>query len=185
MLENRIKYQNEFVLVEESKSREFMRRIENSQVRLKAIKAINLAYKKMVRVLIQDAIFYDPILRSLSDDMEDQTNFIKHILHLGMPAIVKFKELKYEYFQIEAKFRKSIHEKVSILGSLKVQGRDADGAYKRQMSKKAAEGTNSRLYERETHSMLLLKNVLKVIEGVIRDLKVGTLCSQAKEIYPR
>lgn len=79
------------------KSRVFRKKIENSNVRLKAIKTINGTYRKMIQVLRHDGIFYEPILRSLSQDIEDQSNFIKHILHLGMPAIAKFKELSEEY----------------------------------------------------------------------------------------
>lgn len=119
MLENRIKYRNEFVLEEELKSRVFIKKIENSNVRLKAIKTINNTYKKIIQVLLHDAIFYEPILRSLNADMEDQTNFIKHILYLGIPAIAKFKELNYEYRQLEDKSRKNLQAKLQMLASLR------------------------------------------------------------------
>nr|AAX33648.1 Dbuz\CG14609b-PA [Drosophila buzzatii] len=186
MLENRIKYQNEYVQEEEVKSRDFMKKIDNSQVRLKAIKTINIAYKKMVQVLSNDAIFYEPILRSLDGDMEDQANFIKHILYLGMPAIAKFKELNLEYRQLEYKSRKNIQKQQSMLESLQTKTSNTNDLFKRQKTiRKVGEVIIQKPYVRETHNMLLLKNVMKVIEKVIRDLKFGTLCSQASEIYPR
>lgn len=96
-IENRIKFENEFVLEEEIKMREFAKRIENSNVRLKAIKTVNATYQKITQVLRHDEIFYEPIVRSLCKDIDDQANFIKHILYLGMPGIAKFKQLSGEY----------------------------------------------------------------------------------------
>lgn len=186
VLENHIKYQNEFELAEDVKSREFIKRVENSQVRLKAIKAINIAYMKMVQVLSNDAIYYDPILRSLSDDMEDQATFINHIIYLGTPAIARYKELNLEYQQLEEKSRRNIHDYQSKLGLLKTSSRNTLEQFKSKRTvRKLDEVVIQHHYVRETHGMLLLKNVIKVIEKVIRDLKFGTLCAQASEIYPR
>ncbi|KAH8310265.1 hypothetical protein KR044_000324, partial [Drosophila immigrans] len=180
VLENRIKYRNEFVLEEELKSRVFIKKIENSNVRLKAIKTINNTYKKIIQVLLHDEIFYEPILRSLSGDMEDQSNFIKHILYLGIPAIAKFKELNIEFRQIEDKSRKNLQAKLQMLTSLQkpttTQVRNKD-----EISKTA----DPKRYVRETRSMMILKLVLKSIESTIKEVKFVTLCSQAKEIYPR
>ncbi|XP_030559272.1 uncharacterized protein LOC115761611 [Drosophila novamexicana] len=185
-LENRIKYQNEFVLEEEVKSQGFIKRIENSNIRLKAIKVINSAYQKMVQVLLQDEIFYEPIIRSLADDMEDQANFIKHILYLGMPAIAKFRELNFQYRQLEIKSRKNLLEKQQMLASLanhKPAGSVVPMRAKPQQELSAT--ADPKRYLRETRNMLLLKNVLKVVEEIIKEVKFGTLCSQAREIYPR
>lgn len=96
-IENRIKYENEFVLDEEIKIRDFKKKVENSNIRLKAIKTINATYRKVIQVLRHDEIFYEPILRSLSKDIDDQSGFIKHILYLGLPAIGEFKKLSEEY----------------------------------------------------------------------------------------
>ncbi|XP_001359747.1 uncharacterized protein [Drosophila pseudoobscura] len=184
VLENRIKYQNEFVLDEELKSRVFLKKIENSNVRLKAIKTINNTYKKMIQVLVHDEIFYEPILRSLSGDMEDQSNFIKHILYLGMPAISKFKELNDEYRHMEDKSRKNLQMKLQMLASLKKP--PVAGSVVHTKNKEEAPPTaNLKRYVRETQSMLVLKLELKSIEKIIKEVKFVTLCSQAKEIYPR
>ncbi|KAH8359707.1 hypothetical protein KR093_008424, partial [Drosophila rubida] len=180
VLENRIKYRNEFVLEEELKSRVFIKKIENSNVRLKAIKTINNTYKKIIQVLLHDEIFYEPILRSLNGDMEDQSNFIKHILYLGIPAIAKFKELNVEFRQIEDKSRKNLQAKLQMLTSLqKVPTTQVRN--KEEISKTA----DPKRYVRETRSMMILKLVLKSIESTIKEVKFVTLCSQAKEIYPR
>lgn len=187
VLENRIKYQNEYVIDEEIKSREFIKKIENSNVRLKAVKTINSTYLKMIQVLRHDAIFYEPILRSLNGDMEDQANFIKHILYLGMPAIAKFKELNQEYRQLEDKSRKNLQEKLKMMAAFKnvrpitPLALTAHGKLKVEIPPSA----NSKRYVRETRSMLVLKLVLKSVEKTIEEVKFVTLCSQAREIYPR
>ncbi|KAH8369389.1 hypothetical protein KR009_009634 [Drosophila setifemur] len=183
LLQNRIKYQNEFILDEEVKSRIFLKKIENSNVRLKAIKTINNTYKKMIQVLVHDEIFYEPILRSLSTDMEDQSNFIKHILYLGMPAIAKFKELNDEFRNMEEKSRKNLQAKLQMLASLKKPGTTSIVNFNKP--KEAAPTTNLKRYVRETQSMMILKLELKAVEKTIKEVKFVTLCSQAKEIYPR
>lgn len=186
MLENRIKYQNEYVLDEEIKSRGFIKRIENSNVRLKAIKAINSTYMKMIQVLRHDAIFYEPILRSLDGDMEDQANFIKHILYLGMPAIAKFKELNYEYRQLEDKSRKNLQAKLHMLSSFKIaKPLGSLLATRGKAKEEIPPSADPKRYLRETRSMLVLKLMLKSVEKTIREVKFVTLCSQAREIYPR
>lgn len=96
-IENRIRYENEFVLDERKQMYEFCKKLENSKIRLKAITTINSTYKKILQILRHDEIFYEPILRSLLKDIDDQSNFIKHILYLGMPAIAQFKKLSEEY----------------------------------------------------------------------------------------
>ncbi|EDV93398.1 uncharacterized protein LOC6564419 [Drosophila grimshawi] len=183
LLENRINYQNEFALEEEIKSRDFIKKIENSNVRLKAIKTINSTYQKMIQVLRHDAIFYEPILRSLAADMEDQANFIKHILYLGMPAIVKFKELNDQYRHLEAKSRKNLQAKLQMLGSFKP--RKNVGSINAKHEKEMPQSADPNRYFRETRSMLVLKLVLKSVEKTITEMKMVTLCSQAREIYPR
>ncbi|EDW55198.1 uncharacterized protein LOC6614216 [Drosophila sechellia] len=183
LLQNRIKYQNEFILDEELKSRVFLKKIENSNVRLKAIKTINNTYKKMIQVLVHDEIFYEPILRSLSSDMDDQSNFIKHILFLGMPAIAKFKELNDEFRNMEEKSRKNLQHKLQMLSALKKPAGTSIVNFNKP--KEAAPTTNLKRYVRETQSMMILKLELKAVEKTIKEVKFVTLCSQAKEIYPR
>ncbi|KAH8417083.1 hypothetical protein KR222_002894, partial [Zaprionus bogoriensis] len=186
VLENRIKYQNEFVLDEELKSRVFLKKMENSNVRLKAIKTINNTYKRIIQVLLHDEIFYEPILRSLHHDMEDQSNFIKHILYLGKPAITKFKELNTEYRQLEDKSRKNSLAKMQMSVSL---GKETHGSVFGHTVTKPKEDTTGRTdptrFVRDTQSMTILKHVLKSIERTIKEVKFVTLCSQAREIYPR
>nr|AAX33652.1 Dbuz\CG14609f-PA [Drosophila buzzatii] len=178
---NMIKYENEYILQEEIQSRMLRKKIENSKVRLNAIRTINTTYKKMRQVLLQDEIFYEPILRSLDGDIEDQVNFIKHILYLGMPAIAKFKVLNRELLQLSEKARKNQQAKIQILNSLKkpvVIGPP-------QVVVREIQTNNPKRYLRLTESMAILKAELQTIEKTIKELRLTVLCSQAREIYPR
>lgn len=96
-VENRITYENEFQLEEDLRSCDLQKKVENSELRLKAVMAINSTYKRIIQILRHDEIFYEPILHSLDKDIEDQSQFIKHILHLGSPALQRFKELGEQY----------------------------------------------------------------------------------------
>lgn len=71
--------------------------IVNSKTRCEAFAVINTTYKAIKKTLEQDAIFYEPILQSLEQDIKDQSAFIQHILFLGAPAIHKFKQISAEY----------------------------------------------------------------------------------------
>ncbi|KAI9579799.1 hypothetical protein GQX74_000587 [Glossina fuscipes] len=183
-IENRIKYQNEFILEEEFRMREFTKKIENSDVRLTAIRTINSTYKKIIQILRHDEIFYEPILRSLSRDIDDQASFIKHILYLGMPAIAKFNQLSEEFRQMDEKSRKSTQFKLSVIMGFKRTSlkRFSNLA---KLPKENVVVNISKRYTRETKSMLKLKEQLEEIEIIIKKIKVATLCSRATEIFPR
>lgn len=183
MLQNRIKYEHEILLDEEVKSRMFLKKIENSNVRLKAIKTINNTYKKMIQVLLHDEIFYEPILISLIEDLKDQQKFMEHILFLGIPAIAKFKELSDEFRDMEKVFRNNLQTQMLTLSAY----RRSRGPSVMNFNKprEAPPLNDIRRYVRETRSMMILKLELKAVEKIIKEVKFVTLCSQAKEIYPR
>nr|AAX33649.1 Dbuz\CG14609c-PA [Drosophila buzzatii] len=181
-LENLMRYEHYFVLEEEKASRILMKKIDNSNVRLKAIRNINTTYKKMIQVLLQDEIFYEPILRSLDDDMVDQALLIKHILYLGMPAIAKYKELNRDFQALEEKARKNFQGKIQIIASLQQQQPRAVNQ-RNVVEAKEIPSADPKRYVRETRNMAWLKLQLQSIEKTIKELKLVTLCSQAKEIY--
>uniref|UniRef100_A0A1I8NS64 Uncharacterized protein n=1 Tax=Stomoxys calcitrans TaxID=35570 RepID=A0A1I8NS64_STOCA len=182
-IELRIKYQNEFVLDEELQMRELRKNIQNSNTRLSAIKAVNTAYAKILEILNHDAVYYEPILHSLCGDIEDQGSFIKHILYLGTPAIAKFEQLSLEYRKMQDLFRKQTQIKLQNISSYKKSSPHPDQS---KVAKAQQFVINmSKHYARETKSMLVLKNELESIETVINQIKIVTLCSHARDIFPR
>lgn len=73
------------------------KRIVNSKTHTEAFQTINSTYKTIKKTLVNDAIFHEPILKSLEQDLHDQSAFIEHIIYLGTPAIKKFKQISTEY----------------------------------------------------------------------------------------
>ncbi|XP_017953635.1 uncharacterized protein LOC115561818 isoform X2 [Drosophila navojoa] len=182
-LENRIKYENEFILEEEIKARVLQKKLDCSTVRFRAIKSINTTYKKMVRILVHDEIFYEPILNSLDNDIMDQTRMIKFIIDLGLPAIDRFKQLKREFRRLEERSHADFETKIKFVAELRKR-RTFVPLPAKDMRQSINIPERER-YMRETKSMTELKNESVAIEKLINELKYNTLCAQANEIYPR
>nr|AAX33651.1 Dbuz\CG14609e-PA [Drosophila buzzatii] len=181
-IENRIKYENEFVLEEEIKSRILQKKLDSSTVRFRAIKSINITYKKMVQVLTDDEIFYEPILSSLDNDILDQSKMIKFIIDLGLPVIDRFKQLKTEFHRLEERSQADFQSKIKLIGDL--ERRPTFVPLQPKDMRKTIYRSDHEHYLRETRSMMELKQESVNIEKVIKELKFHTLCAQAHDIYP-
>ncbi|XP_055851175.1 uncharacterized protein LOC129915587 [Episyrphus balteatus] len=184
-LENRIKYQNEFVLDEEIQSKQIRNKIECSNVRLNAIKTLNDAYKRTIKLLITDEIYYEPILRSLQKDIDNQAQFTNYIIELGLPAITKLQEITEQHRKLEDKARRNISSKLQWVQNYKKRAQQRQADLRKLQAK--GEGTINyfKRYVRETPSMMELKWELESIETTIKRVKFATLCSKATEVYPR
>uniref|UniRef100_A0A1A9Z6L3 Uncharacterized protein n=1 Tax=Glossina pallidipes TaxID=7398 RepID=A0A1A9Z6L3_GLOPL len=190
-IENRNKYHDFYVLDEQFKSYEKKKLLVNSKTRLAAIKTINGSYQKIIAILRHDEIFYEPILNSLDRDILDQENFIKHILHLGSPAIARFSELSEDFRKQQEMARKrtlAMTELVTKLRSNRKRSslfqtfKNVDGGHKGGGGRTAAIKSP---FVRETISMLVMKTELKAIEETIKKIKFATFCSKSTEIYRR
>lgn len=96
-LENHILFQTYYDTEEEKKVTAFKKKLAASSIRLKAAQTVNSTYKKIIEVLLQDAIYYDVIIRSLVDDIKDQENYVNYILDVGKPAFALFRVLSLNY----------------------------------------------------------------------------------------
>lgn len=138
-----------------------------------AVKTINTTYKKMTQVLGADAIFYEPILRSLDDDIEDQSKMIDYIVDLGFPAVGRLRRLEHQFQQMEQARQGFLAE---------------HPIFKPPVTKDVPETEHVLEYPRyfrETESMLVLKKEAETIAKTIKKLKYTTTCSQAREICSR
>jgi len=82
---------------------------------------------------------------------------------------------------MEDKYRKNMHAKLQMVASYKKM--TVKNAVPPKPEFDPLELANR--YVRETQSMLHLKNQLEAVEETIKKIKFETLCSQAREIYPR
>lgn len=184
-VENRIRYVNEFIIQDEIQSRILKKKIENSNVRAKAIRTINATYKKIIQILQEDMVFYGPILRSLDKDMEDQSTFINYILYLGRPAIVKFRELNIRYRKKQELSRKNLQSKIEMVKRFTPVTAVAKPPQLQKSNEELVSLPKPGHYVRRTSTMESLKLFANFLEYKIKRLKLTSLCSQAKEIYPR
>ncbi|XP_061396986.1 uncharacterized protein LOC133332619 [Musca vetustissima] len=186
-LEDRIKFQNIFELQEEKLAKECEKKLSNSQIRLKAIKTINTTYRKVLQVLRHDEMFYDPILQSLCDDINDQRMFIEHILDVGKPALEKLKYLTDYSKEYNDKLRWETQSLIhDIANKHKLLNRSKPNPVERSKQDEATLLVEARArYARTTYSMSKLENELNAVSEVINGIKFATLCSTATEIFPR
>ncbi|XP_055908794.1 uncharacterized protein LOC129943400 [Eupeodes corollae] len=184
-LENRIKYQNEFILIEEIQSKQIRNKIECSNVRFKAITTLNDAYKRIIQLLINDEIYYEPILMSLQKDIDNQTQFTNYIIELGLPAITKLQEITEKHRKLEDKARRNIASKLQWVQNYKKRAQQRHSDLRKLQAKGEGSVNYFKRYVRETPSMLELKCELESIEATIKRVKFATLCSKATEVYPR
>ncbi|XP_075166151.1 uncharacterized protein LOC142238391 isoform X2 [Haematobia irritans] len=170
-LEDRIAYQSEYALHEELAIRTLHREIKNSSTRLKAIKILNTTYKQLLATLKGDEKFLEPILNSLTKDIEDQQNFIAYVLYMGTPAMSKVMELRHTIAKMEDVNRKQRNTK-NLWAS--------EARRNSWQTKKYSKDTNvvinlGKHYARETRDMTLLRRVLNDVEGRVKKLQQGTL----------
>lgn len=184
-LENRIKYQNEFVLEEEIQAKHIRNKIACSVVRLNAIKALNDAYQRIIKLLTADEIYFDPILRSLQKDIENQNQFTNYIIELGLPAISKLAEITEEHRKLEERVRRNVASKLQMMQTYKKKAEQRQADLRKLQNKGEGIIDYSKRYVRETPSMLNLKWEVEAIEIIIKRVKFATLCSKATEVYPR
>lgn len=181
-----MRYANEFIIQNEMQSRILRKKIANSNVRAKAIRTINATYKKIIQILKADEVFYEPILRSLFNDMADQSTFTNYILYLGRPAIVKFKQLSIRYRKLQDIYRKNLQSKIEMFNYVSPVAKRAEKPTLLKTSQDELPlWSKPPLYVQRTASMEALKLVANSLEDEIKELKLATFCSQAKEIYPR
>lgn len=82
---------------------------------------------------------------------------------------------------MEDKVRRGTHQKIKTVAAfnkitpkIQVKSKTADLVV-----------NASKRYARETQSMLKLKTHLEKVESTIKKIKMATLCSTAKQIFPR
>ncbi|XP_073819511.1 uncharacterized protein [Musca autumnalis] len=186
-LEDRIKFQDVFELNEEKLAKECEKKLANSQIRLKAVKTINTTYHKIMQILQHDEKFYEPILQSLCDDINDQRMFIEHILDVGKPAMDKLKYLQ-DYSKIyndkvRWETQSLIHD---ITNKHKLLNKTKPNPVVRSKEEEAALLIDAReRYARTTYDMSKLETELNKVSHVINGIKFATLCSTATEVFPR
>ncbi|XP_055377902.1 uncharacterized protein LOC129609806 [Condylostylus longicornis] len=97
-LEDHIKFGKELKIPDEIDIINCRTEISTSQTRVYAFKAIQRAYKRWICILKKDENYYEPVLKSLEEDVIEQEKFIRLTIMLGYPVVMgKEKCLREEY----------------------------------------------------------------------------------------
>ncbi|XP_037892496.1 uncharacterized protein LOC119639276 [Glossina fuscipes] len=180
-IRTRIVFFNNFPLEEGEKAKLCRNKIQASRIRLKAAQTINITYKKIIKILRNDANYYEPIIRSLINDIKDQEGYINFIIGVGNPALEQFRKLSNFHTRKRdatqrtlTRFYKDIMDHLHT--GIKKTGRPS-------ANKVASASELINRYNRSSKDMQTLEVELSKVEAVIKHLETVTLSSQSTEVY--
>uniref|UniRef100_A0A1B0BY78 Uncharacterized protein n=1 Tax=Glossina palpalis gambiensis TaxID=67801 RepID=A0A1B0BY78_9MUSC len=180
-IRTRIVFFNNFPLEEGEKAKLCRNKIQASRMRLKAAQTINTTYKKIIKILRNDANYYEPIIRSLINDIKDQEGYINFIIGVGNPALEQFRKLSNFHTRKRdatqrtlTRFYKDIMDHLHT--GIKKSGRPS-------ANKVASASELINRYNRSSKDMQTLEIELSKVEAVIKHLETVTLSSQSTEVY--
>lgn len=136
-MQDRIKYKDSFEQKDEVLARKIHTDLKNSETRIKAIRAINRAYQKIINSMmqvygwwsanslrivlisnvrfIQDSLYFEPVLGALNEDIMEQQSFIDTTIRLGRPALANVQRLIKEYQALEEQTRRDMESRLETL----------------------------------------------------------------------
>uniref|UniRef100_A0A1A9V0F0 Uncharacterized protein n=1 Tax=Glossina austeni TaxID=7395 RepID=A0A1A9V0F0_GLOAU len=179
-IEARMFFLNNFGLEEDEKAKLCRNKIHASHVRLNAAQTINSTYKKIIKILRNDANYYEPIIRSLIDDIKDQERYINFIIDVGNPALVEFRKLSNFYTRKRDAMQRSLARFYNdIVDHLHIGFKKTGRPSANKITK--ASQLNNR-YNRSSRDMRTLQKELSKVQTVIKDLETVTF-SQSTQVY--
>ena len=110
-----IRYYDVAEFKEELETKKLLVNLKNSETRTRAIRKINITYKKVINQLLHDALYYQPVLDALQADFKEQTTLVEQTYNIGNPAIKSTKELERSLKHLEKRTRKDEKERTEII----------------------------------------------------------------------
>ena len=96
---------------QETKTKELLVELKNSETRSRAVQKLNSSYKQMINQLLHDALYYKPVLDALNGDWNEQTALVKQTHDIGFPAIQNVKKLDKELKSLKKIVKKEENER--------------------------------------------------------------------------
>jgi hypothetical protein len=122
--------------------------LKNSETRGRAVQKINKTYKLIINQLLQDSLYYQPVLDALNGDWSEQTMLVTQTYGIGFPAIQNAKKLEKELKALEKVCRKEDMERFKVIDK------------NRQMLKEHSKIVKTLVRRDVSFSLLLLLNKL-------------------------
>lgn len=85
--------------------------LKNSETRTRAVQKINSSFKKIIDKLLNDSLYYAPVLDALHGDWNEQTMLVKQTLKIGLPAIKNVKKLEKDLKNLSRVHQKEVNQR--------------------------------------------------------------------------
>ncbi|XP_058814904.1 uncharacterized protein LOC131678677 isoform X2 [Topomyia yanbarensis] len=136
-------------------------------------------------LMIEDSIFYNPVLSALQDDLIEQDRFIKKTIGTGLPAMRNIQCLQSEFEELDKRTSKELTDRFKTL----LQHRETLNYNNTRVGTLVRRDSDfdidSSRYDRDTNSMVDLKLQMEEIERITKRIKNAVSCGRPNEIYPR
>lgn len=96
---------------EERDTKRLLVELKNSETRCRSIQKINSTYKKVLDMLMHDALYYQPVLEALHDDWKEQTMLVDQTYSIGFPAIQNVKKLEKDLKKVQKIVKKEENQR--------------------------------------------------------------------------
>ncbi|XP_029732991.2 uncharacterized protein LOC109406264 [Aedes albopictus] len=184
-LQDRTKFMDPQELYEEIEAKSYELELRHCGTRIRTADAINRAYNEIIRTMLKDSIYYDPVLSALQEDLTEQNRFIQKTRNTGIPTMKNVQSLQHEFEDIDRKTSKELTDRFNALMEHREILNSNNRRVKSLVRRDSDFDVNSSRYDRDTCSMADLKIQMDEIEKILKQLKNATSCGNPKEIYPR
>ncbi|XP_062559331.1 uncharacterized protein LOC134224103 [Armigeres subalbatus] len=184
-LQDRTKFTDPQELYEEIEAKSYELELRHCGTRIRTADAINRAYNEIIRTMLKDSIYYDPVLSALQEDLAEQNRFIKKTRNTGIPTMKNVQSLQQQFEDIDRKTSKELTERFNALMEQREVINSNNRRVKTLVRRDSDFDVNPSRYDRDTRSMADLKIQMEEIEKILKQLKNATSCGKPKEIYPR
>lgn len=96
---------------EERDTKRLLVELKNSETRCRSIQKINSTYKKVLDMLMHDALYYQPVLEALNNDWREQTALVDQTYSIGFPAMQNVKKLEKELNKVQQIVKKEENQR--------------------------------------------------------------------------
>lgn len=181
-LQDRVKYQDSLELEDEISAKSLTAQLEDSETRVKSLKAFQRNSSDFIHTLVKDLMYYDSVLGALQDDVKEQTDLINTTIEVGLPAIINMDKYSKDYNMLEKGTRNQSRIRLATLNEYRQKL--ADNKFK---IKKLVRGENDfevypDRYLRETRSMVSLQTDFSQVQNDMKELCAAVACDNPERV---
>lgn len=182
-LQDQLNYGDMQQLTNNARATELAAEIQNVKVRTKTIQALNRTCTDFIQLAMNDALYFNPILNAIQEDVTEQEDILRRIMEISRPAIENFAQLKQYFSSLNEESMRQLNARVATLLKCK-ENLQENSLRIRRLIRNSYEVPENR-YDRETGSMLALKTDCDGIEKEIKALIAATASASVDQVFDR